>query len=161
MRTVLLLISLSVCCFAGVGCGELEDQGFSDTPLVDEDDPTIPNAQPTPVFNPTPSELTNPRCHKVMGPDGAGGFLWKAESENTGNLVILFPAQFQRPFKSVLVYGSKRGAIWSCLYRGKANGNRQHWYCPHPGEKYDGKITAQDIDQRCEWKVPRPADRQD
>ena len=65
--------------------------------------------------------LMGAKCQK---PDGPGGFLWK-ESDH-GGLVVLFPARYKRPFRSVGVFRRNR-LVEQLFYTGKANGDRQHW----------------------------------
>lgn len=133
----------------GAGCGDGSDSG-----RVDD----VVEVTPSPFFSPEP---TNPICRDVMGPDGAGGFLWKPASESDGNLVLVFPDEFERPFEQVSVFRKGDHRRNHCRYTGKANGNRQHWRCPLPGVFYDGRVEAVDIEQVCEWKVRRPKERND
>lgn len=107
------------------------------------------------------SDGENPDCSVgTNGVDGAGGFLWKPISEGDGNLVILFPAEFDVPFRDVFVFATG-GDIESGNFVGFSNGNRQTWRFDFPGSAYTGQVTVDDIGQECDWFVESPGERQD
>lgn len=107
------------------------------------------------------SDGINPFCDsEANGPDGGGGFLWKAVSEADGNLVILFPAEFDVKFLSVQVVDLS-GNIEVGSFAGFTNGDRQTWRFTSPGSAYTGEVTVDAITQECFWFVPNPSKRQD
>lgn len=102
------------------------------------------------------------------------GFLWKPVSEGDGNLVILFPAEFRRPFLSVTVERvtetseeSESGTttvVETELESGEFDGffedGRQVWRFAAPGGSYTGKVIVDDRSQECVWTIPgEPSER--
>lgn len=127
-------------------------------PACGDDDPFIPTPEPTVTATPIP----NPICTSVKGSDGAGGFLWKPKSDNTGTLVVLFPSDFTEKFKQVTVIKKKDGKEEKLVFSAFANGNRQHWRGKLAGGKYTGLVTTTSPDENiCQWKVKTPAKRVD
>ena len=103
----------------------------------------------------------NPDCHETTnGVDGAGGFLWKPISEADGNLVILFPPEFDVKFFKVLVFDLE-GSIEQGEFTGFTNGDRQTWRFSSPGGVYTGRVVVDAINQECIWFVESPEERQD
>ena len=112
--------------------------------------PSIPITQPN-----------DPMCDgAVMGPDGAGGFLWKPISDNDGHLVILFPPEFERTFNRVYVVNAI-GLAEDLRFTGFANGNRQHWRASMSGDHYTGRVIAESSTGTCFWEVSNPSIRND
>lgn len=159
------------------GCGEVEDLECRITESGNVACRPQESPTPTPVLpeesSPTPTPerdegilVRNPVCRERMGTDGPGGFLWKASSESTGDLVILLPGKFQSQFETVEVK-RKRGGVEQLFFTGFSNydqdGERQTWRATQPGRAYDGRVEARggDPDQTCVWIVSRPAQRQD
>ena len=101
----------------------------------------------------------NPNCSGINGIDGSGGFLWKPEGENTGNLVVLFPSEFTDRFLSVVA--TIAGDFEEGTFTGFSNGDRQTWRFSKPGSAYDGKLIVDANNQECVWQVANPSDRQD
>jgi hypothetical protein len=101
-------------------------------------------------------------CSQVFYPDGVNGFLWK-ESDTQGGLVLIFPEQYTRKFKSVVV--SKFGRVLTETYFAYfANGNRQHWRNPsRPAASFpsDSVVVAATPEGNLCWKVARPSNRVD
>lgn len=96
----------------------------------------------------------------IQGQDGSGGFLWKPESEKDGNLVVLFPAEYDEPFVAVFV--ETIGAeIEAGEFDGFSNPNRQTWRFSSPGSAYTGTVRADLGTQECVWQVGRPEIVQD
>lgn len=103
----------------------------------------------------------NPDCSDgVNGVDGPGNFLWKSESETDGNLVILFPSEFDVVFLGVEVIDVD-GNIEDGVFTGFSNGGRPTWRFNMSGDSYTGRITVDDVGQECEWFVEEPGERQD
>lgn len=146
-----VLLTLLTSCDLNVGGTQSGDDTETTTTIITETEGT----QESPGFG------QNPRCSGVQSLDGPGGFLWKAESETDGNLVILFPAEYVAPFLRVFVYGAESGEAEAGAFAGHTNDGRQTYRFDAPGEEYDGRVLVDAGDQECEWFVPDPANRQD
>ena len=106
------------------------------------------------------------------------GFLWKPVSEGDGNLVILFPEDFARPFLSVAVElapeeeeeaPAEEAAVSKETlekefgeFDGYFEDGRQVWRFSKPGSAYTGKVIADDRSQECIWEIEGdPSERND
>lgn len=96
-------------------------------------------------------------CVGVGGPDGEGGFLWKPASDKDGNLVILFPARFDKQFIAVYVEDLE-GGVEEGSFAGFTNPDRQTWRFSRNGAEYTGVVRADLIVEECEWRVPEPSE---
>jgi len=110
-----------------------------------------------------------PVCsNRVNGIDGPGAFLWKAESDLDGNLVILFPSAFITPFISVCV--NDKDSLNECgvfsgfdddatsddsfvSQAGDTFVRRQVWRFTRPGADYIGVIKVDHTNEQCIWFV--------
>ena len=157
-------LSIAACLLVGCGDGNLD---FSKDKGDNRDNQNIfYQFQPEPgEGSQAPEEVStdssqNPVCSGVMDVDGADGFLWKPVSESDGNLVVLFPREFEAVFLEVQVFTSG-GQSESGRFTGFANGNRQHWRFSMPGSSYDGTVVATSLNGECVWTVSNPSGRQD
>lgn len=112
--------------------------------------------------SPRPSGIpgVNPLCTEVMGVDGAEGFLFKPVSESDGNLVVLFPKEFTKPFLKVEIT-TLLGVVEEGVFSSVGNGDRMHYRFSMPGSFYQGRIVAFDDNQECVWEVTDTSVRQD
>jgi hypothetical protein len=92
----------------------------------------------------------------------SNGFLWKPESDSTGNLVVLLPSNLRGQVASLEIHRSLPATSESLIERGSFagdnhNGNRPHFRFRQPGSQYsdgsyvvvrmsDGTVSTQQID---------------
>lgn len=169
-RASLLLVALSLSVASFTSCKGIE--GFNDTSnsvdnstndsnniidnslnLTEDSEGNDPLGDSDDGFNPDCSENIN-------GTDGVGGFLWKPESESDGNLVILFPAEYDVRFMAVSVF-LPDGTVEDGEFRGFTNGDRQTWRFNRFGGEYTGRIIVDATSQECVFFVENPSERQD
>lgn len=117
--------------------------------------------------------------------DGPGGFLWKPEGENSGNLALLFPENFGREFLAVCVAvaaaeeeeeDEERPEVLErhvaeepeeleeeCgTFAGYFEDGRQIWRFSKPGEAYTGTGRVDDRAQECPISIEgEPGERND
>ncbi len=119
----------------------------------------------TPPPAPTPS---NPGCN-IVGDfvDGGGGRLWKPESDNTGNPVILMPRSYWTRVTGIEVLNRDGVKILSGRNRVCCpNGNRAHYDIPERAHVLDAqapitiKFLFNDGSNEC-LAVPTPSRRYD
>jgi hypothetical protein len=115
----------------------------------------------TPNDNQDDNPGENPSCAGTNGPDGTGGFLWKSEADSDGNLVVLFPSEYDVQFDSVRAVSTQAGEEDEGVFSAFANGDRQHWRFSKPGSSYTGLLYVQNGDEECTWVVSDPSTRQD
>jgi hypothetical protein len=169
------LTVLSLALLTAFGCGDPDDPDCICPPEFEEfcecstptptptPEPTI-TPTPTPTATPEPDPInppppTNPKC-KAKPMRATNGFLWKPQSENTGDLVVLLPNKFQKPFDTVTAE-RKDGKRDRGRFNGFANGNRQHWFFPRPGGKYknNSNVIAKETGNVCTWKIGKSNQR--
>lgn len=150
MRLLLLILFSSLLWACDLNVGGSQDGDSEDTTIISNDTSESGSG----------NLGDNPRCPAVGSLDGAGGFLWKPESEKDGNLVILFPKEYVTPFLTVLAF-KENGTADSGAFTGFTNDDRQTWRFPLRGSEYTGRVLVDAGDQECEWFVPDPSRVQD
>ncbi len=81
---------------------------------------------------------------KELNPsDGSGGFLFKPESDNTGNLVVLLPSQFSNNVQSCSLTNAKGKVLEEGTASGIANGDREHFRFSRPGSDYPSGLYVE------------------
>lgn len=134
----------------------------------DSDEPIEPPVTTTTTTSIAPIE--NPKCDKIMYPEGQrGGFLWKPESESSGNLAVVLPGNFTYKFDScevTLKSKEKEKLRWAGFTNWDGlHGNKpfQTWRGSRPGRDYmwGGFVKCVGEGQECYWKIENPAIRND
>jgi hypothetical protein len=74
---------------------------------------------------------------------GTGGFLWKPDSESTGNLVVLLPGSTRGRTQRVATISGSFGSESASMRHESHNGGRPHFYFSRPGSSYGNNITVQ------------------
>lgn len=100
--------------------------------------------------------------------DGPSGFLWKPGGENTGNLVILLPPEFNDVTRGVELHRAlpptTETVIEGGRFTGVANGNRGHWRYARPGGAYGMDVVVLVIrtdETRVAFTIPNGSQRTD
>jgi hypothetical protein len=99
-------------------------------------------------------------CEGVLSFDGAGGLLYKPQSESDGMPVLLFPSELDVEFESVLAE-TKTGDYVNCVFAGFTNPDRQTWRIPVEAAQLSGVFVVQATNSTCEVFVPNPLERLD
>jgi len=116
-----------------------------------------------------PPAPSTPTCSFISDfKDGAGGALWKPESDNTGNPVILYPSELTGNLfqGSCEVFDNTLRKFLNCPFRTVANGGREHYDVPRRASRLDGRapllvrIRYKDGTFDCRT-VPIPSERFD
>ena len=161
MKYWLFLLIFLYGCDAAIS-NQSGDGSFNDNDAVQSIANADPGDEPVEVnVGDEDDTATNPLCEGTMTVDGDQGFLWKPISDVDGNLVVLFPAEYQRRFLKVEVINDATLQPEEGNFRGFTNGNRQTYNFSMPGVFYTGQVTAFDINQECVWRVEDPGNRQD
>lgn len=74
--------------------------------------------------------------------DGTEGFLYKPESDSDGKLVVVLPAALTGQIASVGLFDSAGELIEAGLFRGVANGEREHFRFTKPGGEYPDGMSV-------------------
>lgn len=110
------------------------------TAVEDESTDDLDDADGCPDVN-----QTNPAITSLSFPDGPGGALWKPVSEGDGNLVILFPGDWQAPFR--VQVQRTNGNLEACIFGECGNddslGPRQTCRVSLPGAAYTGLLVIE------------------
>lgn len=146
IRVTLLVLLLLSACSLDVGNSSSEDE--------DNDITTIDNSDNS------NSGRADVLCVGVGSVDGAGGFLWKPQSQKDGALVVLFPKEYDEEFLSVEAERLD-GDFDAGTFDGFTNGARQTWRFPDVGSAYTGRLYVDAGNQECAWRVTDPAEIQD
>ncbi len=100
--------------------------------------------------------------------DGAGGFLFKPESDSNGNLVVLLPAQLAGKVIDVVLKDEAGTELDKGVSTGMANpdavGDREHFRFSKPGASYGQNLTVEVAMQDGSiktYKIPNPSERYD
>lgn len=75
--------------------------------------------------------------------DMGDGFLWKPESESTGNLVILLPPDLANEVQSLQLRDEDDKVVAKGQSTGYANGGREHFRFDKAGEDYPDNLTVE------------------
>lgn len=116
-------------------------------------------AQPVPPWSDKDNKSLK-GCKAIKKPrDGAGGFLWKPESDTqAGSVVLLRKPRFNRVY--LIKHGVKLGDLrFSGLGNPDGSGDRQHWRYPVPGHKLPYNVVLR-ADNVC-YKLSNPKVRND
>ena len=115
------------------------------------------------------SHTVDPSGYKIMNMDGAGGFLWKPESESDGKLVVLLPTEFKGKIQGAEIHSGLPADSSTLLGAGRFagdthNGNRVHYRFDKEGSAYGKEVyvVAKTIDgESIAWLIQNGADRND
>lgn len=102
---------------------------------------------------------------KANANDGQDGFLWKPQSDSTGNLVVLLPTEQRGNVLEANIHDSLGNLIEKGVFSGDDhNGNRPHYRFSEPGASYGEdlivKVTLASGEQ-LEYSIPNGAERVD
>lgn len=117
-------------------------------------------------------------CQDGFTNDGPNGFLWKPISEGDGNLVLLFPVNFQVPFEEVILETiAERAEVGedeegpgevletgeeSGVFDGRFEDGRLIYRFSMPGSEYTGSGVVFSDDGECDIEIEDdPAERND
>lgn len=79
--------------------------------------------------------------------DGAGGFVWKPESESNGNLVVLLGSEYSNNVASLIIKDSEGNVLEEGNATGLGNpdtgGEREHFRFNKSGGSYGDNLTVQ------------------
>lgn len=145
MKKILLIIFLFL-----VACG---DGNFN---ISDENQNSSVN---TNISNITFSDYESRQGEDVCFSGLLGdGFLWKPESESDGNLVVLFPREFQDPFLAVIAETIEGESELGRLV-GFTNGERQTWRFSQSGINYTGELIVNTNAESCNIAIENSGER--
>ncbi|MCB0324602.1 MAG: hypothetical protein KDD69_13560 [Bdellovibrionales bacterium] len=129
-------------------------------------------AKPRGLFSPSMSASISEAVETTGAVRIASGsesyqFLWKPESEQDGNLVVLFPPHLTGAIQSAGVYRSDSGSAADLLEAGRfsgdtANGGRAHFRFTKPGAAYAGAkfvIATLEGGERVGFPIQNPGAR--
>lgn len=124
---------------------ELIAEGDKEIARIDRQIELRDNPPPEPV---PPVVITKPPSAGVAPGGGSGGFLWKPDSESTGNLVVLLPGKLHKRTLGKATLSGSFGSETVNMRHEHHNGNRPHFYFSRPGSAYGTniKVTAPLID---------------
>ncbi|MEX2607351.1 MAG: hypothetical protein WD708_08400 [Kiritimatiellia bacterium] len=139
------ILSLFLILFALTGCDLSSSTGAD---LLDQYGNTVPAEQNTDAAEtpPTQTDTTPPPAQSGNGQSGSvsqSGFLWKPDSESTGNLVVLLPPSTRGRTQGVATISGSFGTESASMRHEHHNGGRPHFYFSKPGSAYGSNITVQ------------------